>query len=214
MNTNLVTYYKNRAAEYENIYHKPERQSDLLRATGLLQNIFHNKNSIEIACGTGYWTERMAATAKSILATDINDTVLEIAKHKQYPNNNVQFEKADFNHWQPAQSFEALFGGFIWSHIPVEELNNFIRRVNHFLTPGSTMVFMDNNYVEGSSTPLAFTDKKGNTYQDRKLKDGSVHRVLKNFPTEEWLKQQVHGMGTVIDYIALEYFWIVIYTTV
>jgi hypothetical protein len=37
--------------------------------------------------------------------------------------------------------------------------------------------------VAGSSTPISRTDAAGNTYQQRRLDDGSSHEVLKNFPT-------------------------------
>ena len=49
------------------------------------------------------------------------------------------------------------------------------------------MVFFDNCYVEGSSTPLSRTDAAGNTYQSRRLDDGSTHEVLKNFPAKKAL---------------------------
>ena len=74
----LVTYYAKRAAEYEAIYQKPERQSDLRELENLLRRDFAGRNVLEIACGTGYWTERVASVADSIVALDINESVLEI----------------------------------------------------------------------------------------------------------------------------------------
>src|SRR5213592_2291494 len=96
MNTDIISYYKERAKEYETIYLKPERQPDIQSAASVLQQTFSNKNITEICCGTGYCTEKIATTAASIFATDINDTVVEIAKHKNYPNNNVTFGIDDF----------------------------------------------------------------------------------------------------------------------
>ena len=96
MNKDLVAYYKERAKEYEQIYSKPERQEDLKKIAEILQDFFTAKNLIERACGTGYWTERISETARSIIATDINDSVLEIAKSKSYPNNNVIFKKPGY----------------------------------------------------------------------------------------------------------------------
>jgi hypothetical protein len=40
MNSDIVSYYKDRAAEYEKIYSKPERKSDLLFAEQILQDTF------------------------------------------------------------------------------------------------------------------------------------------------------------------------------
>ena len=49
------------------------------------------------------------------------------------------------------------------------------------------MIMLGNNLVSGSSTEISRTDIEGNTYQTRKLKDGSLHEVLKNFPDHQQL---------------------------
>jgi demethylmenaquinone methyltransferase/2-methoxy-6-polyprenyl-1,4-benzoquinol methylase len=43
-------------------------------------------------------------------------------------------------------------------------------------------MFADNRYVAGSSTPLARTDARGDTFQTRTLGDGSVHEVAQELP--------------------------------
>jgi hypothetical protein len=53
------------------------------------------------------------------------------------------------------------------------------------LQPGARVVLLDNSFVQTSSTPISRRDEAGNTYQLRTLDDGSVHEVLKNFPTPE-----------------------------
>jgi len=80
MNNDLVEYYAERAKEYEKIYDKPERQGDLKALSNLVQTIFAAKDVFEIACGTGYWTQHIAKTADSVLATDINQAVIDIAE--------------------------------------------------------------------------------------------------------------------------------------
>src|SRR3954468_6957863 len=70
---NLPEYYARRAKEYERIYHKPERQEDLAKLKELLPRTFARERVLEIACGTGYWTEVLAGTASSVTATDINE---------------------------------------------------------------------------------------------------------------------------------------------
>ena len=212
MNTDLIAYYHNRAKEYENIYLKPERQEDLQTATTVLQEYFTRKNIFEICCGTGYWTEKIAKTAASIFATDINEAVLEIAKHKNYIHQNVTLGIADFYSYQQTKQYEGLFGGFIWSHIPLQDLPLFVRKANSFVLPGCTVAFIDNNYVEGSNHPITETDEQGNTFQTRKLEDGTTHLVRKNFPSEVFIKEQLNGIATDIKFIPLTYYWIVIYT--
>jgi len=211
MNSDIVSYYKDRANEYEKIYSKPERQNDLLLARQILQDIFCDKGVFEIACGTGYWTEKISKTASSILATDINNTMIEIAKSKKYSPAIVDFQTADIFNLTKAIKHESLFGGFIWSHIKLQDLNNFIDITNLLVKSGGTIVFMDNNYVEGSNIPVTDTDNFGNTYQIRTLDNGTTHKVLKNFPTELFLQKLLSKKVSDINFISLKYFWILKY---
>jgi 2-polyprenyl-3-methyl-5-hydroxy-6-metoxy-1,4-benzoquinol methylase len=208
MNQDLVTYYKHRAAEYEKIYDKPERQADLQQAATILQSLFLNKSVLEIACGTGYWTEKIAETAMSICATDINESVIDIARNKYY-KNTVQFEVADVYKIIPDKNYDSVFGGFIWSHILLEDLDTFIETVKGLVGPGGTIVFMDNHYVEGSNHLITKTDEQGNTYQTRKLENGTSHLILKNFPSKEFMLNKLSGITAEIDFIDLTYYWIV-----
>ena len=80
--TDLIRYYAERAPEYEKIYHKPERQSDLALLHEIVRRAFTGQHVLEIACGTGYWTETLGRCADSVTATDINEEVLEIARAK------------------------------------------------------------------------------------------------------------------------------------
>jgi 2-polyprenyl-3-methyl-5-hydroxy-6-metoxy-1,4-benzoquinol methylase len=213
MNTDLIAYYKDRAKEYEKIYLKPERQDEIKSATTLLQNIFADKNVFEIACGTGFWTEKIAQTATSVFATDINQSVIEIAQQKQYPKNNVTIELKDIFNLSGNKKYENLFGGFIWSHIKLQDLNTFLDHVNNSTLPGSTVVFMDNNFVEGSNHPITNTDENGNTFQTRKLDDGTTHLVLKNFPMENFLRLKLADIATDFNLINFKFYWILIYKT-
>ena len=180
-------------------------------ARHFLQDIFAGKNLLEIACGTGYWTEILAKTAHSIFATDINDSVLEVAKSKNYYPATVRFEKGDLFHLPDMDEFEGLFGGFIWSHIKLQELGTFISITNQQVKKGGVVVFMDNNYVEGSNLPICERDDFGNTYQIRTLEDGTTHKVVKNFPTEYFIRQNLEEKAEELNFVNLQYYWIVSY---
>ncbi|CAM4432625.1 Methyltransferase domain-containing protein [Pedobacter westerhofensis] len=208
MNQDLILYYKERAKEYEKIYAKPERQSDLISSIDILRNLFCEKDILEIACGTGFWTEKIARTAKSIHATDVNEAVIEIARQKNL-GNKVRFEVADLYNLDTKQRYEGLFGGFIWSHILLQDLNSFVEIINQTMVKNGFMVFMDNKFVEGSSIPIASTDQFGNTYQLRKLENGTSHSVLKNFPTQDLIFEKLSVIAFDINFINLEYYWIV-----
>jgi hypothetical protein len=100
---------------------------------------------------------------------------------------------------------------FWWSHVPKARLTDFLRGFHRVLAPGARVVFLDNVYVEGSSTPLSRTDAHGNTYQLRRLDDGSTHEVLKNFPTEPELRHVVAGWADDVQVEFLRYYWILSY---
>jgi SAM-dependent methyltransferase len=181
----MRNYYARRAAEYERIYAKPERQADLRAIEAWLPKHFAGRSVLEIACGTGWWTQHAAQTATQWLATDLNDETLAIARSKALPAG-VRLATADA--YAPGGidgAFDAAFAGFWWSHVPLARLAWWLESLHAKLQPGARIVFIDNRYVEGSSTPIAHTDEDGNTYQQRTLDDGSAHEVLKNFPTRE-----------------------------
>lgn len=67
---------------------------------------------------------------------------------------------------------------------------------------------MDNNEVQLRGFPIAETDPDGNTYQLRALRDGSVHRVLKNFPKSSELHTLVAGVAASVKVRELQNFWL------
>jgi len=208
----LAGYYARRADEYERIYEKPERQEYLAALRKLLLTLLADHDVLEIACGTGYWTETIGLTARSIVAVDVNDAVLEIARQKQYGTGNVRFTQADaYRLERVSRRFTAAFAGFWWSHIPLDRVAEFLSVLHARLQPGALVVFCDNNYVEGSSTPIARADAEGNTYQLRQLDDGSTHEVLKNFPTESRLRHAAAHVATDVHYVSLTHYWCLSY---
>jgi SAM-dependent methyltransferase len=207
----MADYYARRAAEYERVYAKPERQDDLRAIEAWLPDVFAGRDVLEVACGTGWWTQFAAIDAARWLATDINEETLAIARNKPLPCS-VQLSRADaYTLGGIDGPFDAAFAGFWWSHVPLARLPSWLETLHTKLQPGAHVVFMDNLYVEGSSTPIARRDADGNTYQLRTLDDGSAHEVVKNFPTRE---EAIAALGarahqpqwhTWTHYWALEY---------
>lgn len=205
----LKRYYAARAREYEHIYAKPERQADLRRIEGLLPSWLAGRHILEIACGTGYWTQFLARDARSIVAVDANPETLAIAAEKTLPDGRVHFRIADaYALPDELGFFDGAFAGFWWSHVPVRARGSFLAALDARLEPGAKVVFLDNLYVEGSSTPVSHRDDQGNTYQRRRLENGSEHVVLKNFPTEAELRADVAACGHNAEFTRLEYYWL------
>ena len=182
----MLDYYARRAAEYERIYAKPERQHDLRAIEAWLPMQFAGRDVLEIACGTGWWTPHGARDCASWLATDLSDETMTMARGKPLPAGRVRFVRADAYALHDIDgTFDAAFAGFWWSHVPLARLPSWLAALHAKLQPGASVVFIDNRYVDGSSSPITRTDAEGNTYQQRRLDDGSTHEVLKNFPTRE-----------------------------
>ena len=218
----LVKYYAQRAQQYERVYHKPERQADLRVLRDLVATTFAGKNVLEVACGTGYWTELIAPNATSVVALDINEEVLALARAKPVAPGKVTFLHGDALALpQLPMVFDAALAGFWWSHVSKRRLPEFLNGLHRMLQPDAMVMFFDNAYVAGSSTPpsrkdsdgnpLSHRDEEGNTYQQRVLDDGSTHQVLKNFPTPEELRQTLSGIASHVNIQFLTYYWLVTY---
>jgi demethylmenaquinone methyltransferase/2-methoxy-6-polyprenyl-1,4-benzoquinol methylase len=207
----LEKYYAKRAGEYETIYDKEERQPELAWLRHRLPELFAGRTVLEVACGTGYWTQYIAARARQIHACDINDPVLEIAREKSFPRRNVHFFKGDaFAPDGAGERCDAAFAGFWWSHVRKAELARFLSGLAARLKPGALVAILENSYVEGSSTPISRTDAEGNTYQVRKLLSGETHEVLKNFPTTAELADIVRPFAAEAHVEDLRYYWLLV----
>lgn len=208
----LIDYYSRRALEYERIYHKPERQAGLARLREHLRRLLAGRRILELACGTGYWTAALAGTADFIVATDASEAVLEIARGKGLDPARVSFARADaYGPVLAERDFSAGLAAFWWSHVPRAQLSTFLGSFHAALQPGARVVFADNRFVPGSSTPVSRMDADGNTYQQRRLDDGSTHEVLKNFPTADELHAVLHPYADAVAITTLDYFWCVSY---
>ena len=204
----MKQYYNQRAREYENIYFKPERREDIQTLEVELQRRLRTKDVLELACGTGYWTRVISKTARSILASDQSAETLRVAKAKAL--SNVTFVQDDaFELKNASGDFNVGFAGFWWSHIPKSRYTDFLSSFGSKLSRGASVIFIDNTYVEGSSTPISRRDEAGNTFQIRQLQDGSTYEVLKNFPDDSELRESFSAYSQNLEILRLKYFWLV-----
>jgi demethylmenaquinone methyltransferase/2-methoxy-6-polyprenyl-1,4-benzoquinol methylase len=207
-NTNLAEYYAKRALEYDNIYNKPERQNDIKSLAKFLTDLLKKKSVLEVACGTGFWTRFYASETESITGVDYNEEVLAIARDRLKQFSNVSFCQSDaylLNNF--SGSYNAGIAHFWWSHVELDKLKSFLERFHSKLLPHSLVVFTDNKYVHGSSTPIARKDQSGNTYQNRKLENGDTYEVLKNFPSKAQFESIVNDFTDKVCFREFEFFW-------
>lgn len=204
----LRAYYDERAREYEKVYAKPERQHDLLLLREDLIERLRGERVLEVACGTGYWTQEIAKTAEFILASDQSTETLELARAKGLSAERVRFVQDDaYQLRQIDGTFTAGFAGFWWSHVPKSRQREFLDVFLGRLAPGARVIMVDNRFVEGNNTPISRRDSEGNTFQIRTIADGSTYEVLKNFPTDEELRESLSRYGKDIAILRSQYFW-------
>jgi demethylmenaquinone methyltransferase/2-methoxy-6-polyprenyl-1,4-benzoquinol methylase len=209
-------YYAQRAAYYERVYHKSERQSDLRALEAWVARAFAGRRVLEIAAGTGWWTAHGASRAHDWLATDMNPETLDVARSKAMPAS-VRFAAMDAYRFDALQGlrgdapFDAAFAGCWWSHVPLARLPGWLDALHAQLAPGARVVFLDNSFVQTSSTPISRRDDTGNTYQLRSLDDGSQHEVLKNFPTRDEAFTALGASATERQWLPFTHYWVLSY---
>lgn len=220
----MKAYYVQRAAYYERVYFKPERQTDLRAMEAWVVQAFAGRRVLEIAAGTGWWTAHGAQRAADWLATDINPETLAIARAKTMPAS-VRYAQVDaYTLASPVERvdgletlsatdvFDAAFAGCWWSHVPLTLLRPWLQRLHRHLQPGARVVFLDNSFVQTSSTPLTRQDLDGNTYQLRTLDDGSQHEVLKNFPSREQALELIGPQACNAQWLQYTHYWVLSYS--
>ncbi len=205
----LAQYYACCAQSYERVYQIPERQPELAQLNEKVGEILRGHKVLEIACGTGYWTGTIGTSAASVLATDINQEMLDVASVRVPADGKVEFSLANaFDLPDAIGSFTACFAGFWWSHVKREDQERFLAQLRAKLGRDVLLVLIDNSYVEGSSTSIARTDAEGNTYQIRRIPDGTRYEVLKNFPSDSTLRKKIGSSVREIRILRLEYYWL------
>ncbi|MGZ3350115.1 MAG: class I SAM-dependent methyltransferase, partial [Xanthobacteraceae bacterium] len=118
----MQQYYRARAPEYDLFYEVPDRLAELAQLSAWLIERTKGRTILELAAGTGYWTEVVAPVAKSITATDYNSETLEIAA-KRTLGPHVILLTADaycLPHFTTA--FDAGMAHLWWSHVERQRL--------------------------------------------------------------------------------------------
>jgi ubiquinone/menaquinone biosynthesis C-methylase UbiE len=211
LSAEMLAYYQARAPYYDAVYARPERAADIAFLAYDLPARLAGRRVLEVACGTGYWTQHIAPAARAVVATDAAQEPMQFARLRP-ALAAVEFVQADA-YALPASlgQFDAAFAGLWLSHVPRQERGRFLASLHARLAPGARVVFIDNSEVQCRDLPIVERDAFGNTYQQRRLADGSVHRVLKNFPSHAELAQMLRGLGTVEEFRELDNFWLLAY---
>jgi 2-polyprenyl-3-methyl-5-hydroxy-6-metoxy-1,4-benzoquinol methylase len=186
-----IAYYRARAPEYE--------KGAIPGAWGgepkaALERFAPRGPLLELACGQGAWTPKLLRHADTVTALDASPEMLAIAADR-VRDQRVTFVQADVFAWQAARRYDVVFFGFWLSHVPLERFEDFWTRVEGWLEPGGRVFFVDDAY----RTPDELIDGEASSIVQRRLSDGSPHRIVKVPHRPAELERRLRGLGWAIE---------------
>lgn len=98
---------------------------------------------LEIGCGSGVFTEFFAATGATILAVDISEDLLALARQRGLPGS-VTFVCTAFERLEAGAPFDAVVGSSVLHHLDVDAA---LGRMLRLLAPGGNMAFAEPNML-------------------------------------------------------------------
>jgi len=187
----MHAYYDRRAPEFDDWWEgtglfegrdRPgwtEELADLRAVVGSLPAA----KVLDVGCGTGFVTRLLQAT--SLVALDQSASMLRLCRRRLPPAKLVQTDGLALP-FLPG-SFDRVFTSHVYGHILPQERERFLaeaRRVGHEL------VIVDAGPRGGGPR---------DEWQDRRLNDGSRHRIYKRFFTARSLQEELSGGRVLHD---------------
>jgi demethylmenaquinone methyltransferase/2-methoxy-6-polyprenyl-1,4-benzoquinol methylase len=196
--TEQVDYYRRRAAEYDATAYG-DVAAARTRIARLVADMRPAGRVLEIACGTGLWTEALAGWADQLTAIDAAPEAVAIARDRVRAGN-VRFEVADVFSWPPPGTatagagprFDVIFFSAWLSHVPASRFAAFWRLLRDLLAEDGRVLFIDEHVDErGKEAYLPGRDD----VVERRLNDGRRFRVVKNFVDPADLEGRLGQLG-------------------
>lgn len=210
-------YYDHRAREYEEIYHRedPVRRGELADIASAMRTLLSGCRVLEVACGTGYWTEVAAEVAQHVVAVDISADMLAVARSKGLPAEKVEFRQADsYMLGRVPGGFNAGLANFWFSHVPKARMNEFLDGFHRRLGSNAVVFMADNVYAWGIGGELIVRPGAEDTFKLRRLSDGSEHEILKNYYDEDELSSILSPRAKHLQIKVGQCFWWATYSVI
>lgn len=206
-----LEYYRARAAEYDQWWLRqgrydrgPQLKAQWFAEAAALRAAlaeFRPKGRIlELACGTGIWTEELLPYADQLTAIDGSAEMLAI-NAARLRSAKVRYVEADLFEWRPdaGQRYDTVFFGFWLSHVPPERFARFWRLVHDSLAPKGRVFFLDSRYQETSTALDHRLPEPSSTVLQRRLNDGREFRVYKIFYDPAELTEHLGRLGWTFE---------------
>jgi SAM-dependent methyltransferase len=203
----LKAYYRDRASTYDAFYDVPEFAEDLTELKAWLRGHAQERSILEVAAGTGYWTEVAAQVARTITAVDCNQEALAVANGRKLgPNVDLQVGDA-----YALPNFGVIFdvgmANLWWSHVRKERRDEFLSGFAARLKPAATLLMIDQLFSKALCANAWRRDHRGNRFELRSMKDGVTYEVLKNYPGPDEVRKSLAGFCDRITIKRLRFFW-------
>jgi SAM-dependent methyltransferase len=214
-----ASYYEARAPEYDDVWYRrgrydlgPERNARWFAETARLEaavdEAVTSGNVLELACGTGLFTRRLALRADRLTAIDASAAVLAI-NAERVGDPSIRYQQADVFTWEPPRRhrYDHIFFGFFLSHVPPDLLDALWERLARWLTPEGRVSFCDDapGVDRRPSNPGASVDDGPEWAHRRRLHDGREFTIVKichdPVALATWLEErrwraEISGTGT------------------
>jgi 2-polyprenyl-3-methyl-5-hydroxy-6-metoxy-1,4-benzoquinol methylase len=185
-----AAYYRRRAGEYD-VTAYGDVAAARPRIARIVAEMAPTGRVLEIACGTGLWTEPLADRAATMTAIDVAPEAIAIARDR-IGSERVTFEVADVFAWTTAERFDVIFFSAWLSHVPASRFDQFWQLLRGLLADGGRVLFLDEHVnVREKETYLPGEDE----VVERRLTDGSTYRIVKNFVDPDDVERRLRTIG-------------------
>jgi 2-polyprenyl-3-methyl-5-hydroxy-6-metoxy-1,4-benzoquinol methylase len=200
-----IAYYRARAAEYDEwilrtgrydrgVNHRIAWQAELAAVGESLREQIVGEDVLELACGTGLWTQQLARLNRRVMAVDASPEAIAINRARTH-SDHVQYVVADLFSGIPVSAqFDAVFFGFWLSHVPADRFDAFWAMVRASLRPNGRVFWID-SLLDPSSTAHDHGPLDHSGVARRRLNDGREFRVVKMFYEPADLEQRLSRLG-------------------
>jgi SAM-dependent methyltransferase len=202
-----IAYYQARAGEYDEWFlrqgrydHGPEMNArwfaEVEQVARALEAFAPSGDVLELASGTGLWTQRLVAMAQTVTVTAVDSSPeVHAVNQERLGGAPVRDEVADLFRWQPSRQYDTIFFSFWLSHVPPERLESFWSLVRAALAPGGRVFFVDALYEETSTAKNHQLEGPDAYAVTRHLNDGQEYRIVKVFYRPETLTERLTEWG-------------------
>jgi demethylmenaquinone methyltransferase/2-methoxy-6-polyprenyl-1,4-benzoquinol methylase len=211
-------FYRARAPEYDEWCQRrgrydrgPELGAEwdrqVIRIEDALDAFHPSGDVLELAAGTGWWTQRLARRADLLTVVDSSPETLELNRQR-VRRTDVEYVVADLFTWQPQRAYDVVFFSFWLSHVPRTRFAAFWSLVRSCLAPTGRVFLIDNRT---DPTPTGevkdpYVVHYGPDLHRRRLYDGSEYRVVKVMYEPDELASLLREQGWATQLEATRWF--------